>query len=223
MSILSLEEVSYTYKTKYQRVEAVKGITYDFEPGRVYAIVGKSGSGKTTLLSLLAGLDTPTNGKVVYQNTATNELDRNRYRREDVAVIYQAYNLFPLLTALENVMYPLELKGVKAKEAKLQAVEKIKSVDLPEEILNRFPAMLSGGEQQRVAIARALVSEPKVILADEPTGNLDTENGANIIRILKSLAHTDKVCVIIVTHDLGIAQEADAILRLKDGQASPEE
>lgn len=222
MSILTLKDVSYTYKNKYQKVEAVKNVSFAFQQGKVYAIVGKSGSGKTTMLSLLAGLDIPTAGQVVYQETATSEMDRDKYRREDVAVIYQAYNLFPLLTALENVMYPLELQGVKSKEARLRAAEMIESVDLGEEVFKRFPAMLSGGEQQRIAIARALVSDPRVILADEPTGNLDTENGANIVAILKSLAHVKNRCVIIVTHDPAIAQQADVVLRMKDGEIALE-
>lgn len=222
MSILTLKDVSYTYKNKYQKVEAVKNVSFAFQQGKVYAIVGKSGSGKTTMLSLLAGLDIPTAGQVVYQETATSEMDRDKYRREDVAVIYQAYNLFPLLTALENVMYPLELQGVKSKEARLRAAEMIESVDLSKEVFKRFPAMLSGGEQQRIAIARALVSDPRVILADEPTGNLDTENGANIVAILKSLAHVKNRCVIIVTHDPAIAQQADVVLRLKDGEIALE-
>lgn len=222
MSILTLKDVSYTYKNKYQKVEAVKNVSFAFQQGKVYAIVGKSGSGKTTMLSLLAGLDIPTAGQVVYQETATSEMDRDKYRREDVAVIYQAYNLFPLLTALENVMYPLELQGVKSKEARLRAAEMIESVDLSEEVFKRFPAMLSGGEQQRIAIARALVSDPRVILADEPTGNLDTENGANIVAILKSLAHVKNRCVIIVTHDPAIAQQADVVLRMKDGEIALE-
>lgn len=218
MSILTLKDVSYTYKTKYQKVEAVKGISCVFEQGKVYAIVGKSGSGKTTMLSLLAGMDIPTGGQVIYQGTATKDLDRDKYRREDVAVIYQAYNLFPLLTALENVMYPLELQGMKSSEARTRAAEVIRSVDLDEEVFRRFPSMLSGGEQQRIAIARVLVAEPKVILADEPTGNLDTENGANIVALLKGLAHDNNCCVIIVTHDLGIAQQADVVLRMSDGK-----
>jgi putative ABC transport system ATP-binding protein len=222
MSILTLKDVSYTYKNKYQKVEAVKNVSFAFQQGKVYAIVGKSGSGKTTMLSLLAGLDIPTAGQVVYQETATSEMDRDKYRREDVAVIYQAYNLFPLLTALENVMYPLELQGVKSKEARLRAAEMIESVDLSKEVFKRFPAMLSGGEQQRIAIARALVSDPRVILADEPTGNLDTENGANIVAILKSLAHVKNRCVIIVTHDPAIAQQADVVLRMKDGEIALE-
>ena len=218
MSILTLKDVSYSYKNRYQTVQAVKNVSCTFRQGKVYAIVGKSGSGKTTMLSLLAGLDVPTGGQVMYQDIATSKMDRDRYRREDVAVIYQAYNLFPLLTALENVAYPLELNGVKPKEAAAQAVKMIKSVGLTEEVFKRFPAMLSGGEQQRIAIARALATKPKVILADEPTGNLDTENGINVINILKGLAHGANCCVIIVTHDLAIAEQADIVLRMRDGE-----
>jgi len=218
MSILTLNNVSYTYSNRYQQVEAVKDVTWTFELGQVYAIVGKSGSGKTTLLSLLAGLDLPTSGQVVYQDKPTSTLNRDKYRREEIAVIYQAYNLFPLLTALENVMYPLELRGVKSKEAKTLAAEKIKSVGLTEKVFKRYPAMLSGGEQQRIAIARALVAQPKVILADEPTGNLDIENGANIVNILKNLAHEQNRCVIIVTHDQTIAEQSDAVLSMQDGK-----
>jgi len=218
MSILALDNVSYTYKSRYQEVQAVKNASFSFQQGKVYALVGKSG--KTTVLSLLAGLDLPSEGQVIFGDTSTRQLDRDKYRREDVAVIYQAYNLFPLLTALENVMYPLELKGVKAKEAKAQAAEMIISVGLTEEVFKRYPAMLSGGEQQRIAIARALASRPTVILADEPTGNLDSENGANIVSLLKSLAHDKNRCVIIVTHDLSIAGQADVVLRMQDGEVA---
>ena len=222
-SILTLNNVSYVYKNRYQTVQAVKDVSFSFEQGKVYAVMGKSGSGKTTMLSLLAGLDLPSEGQVIFGGTATNDMNRDKYRREDVSVIYQAYNLFPLLTALENVMYPLELKGVKAKEAKVQAAEMIKSVGLTEVVFKRFPAMLSGGEQQRVAIARAIVSQPKVILADEPTGNLDTENGEKIVKLLKDLAYDMNCCVIIVTHDPAVANHADVVLRMQDGEVVQEE
>lgn len=218
MGILTLDNVSYVYMNRYQTVQALKDVSYSFEQGKVYAVMGKSGSGKTTMLSLLAGLDLPSKGQVIFQDTATSKMNRDKYRRKDVSVIYQAYNLFPLLTALENVMYPLELKGIKGKEAKVKAAEMIKSVGLTEEVFNRFPAMLSGGEQQRVAIARAIVSQPKVILADEPTGNLDTDNGENIVRLLKGLAKERNCCVIIVTHDPAVATHADVVLRMQDGE-----
>lgn len=218
MDILTLQDVTYVYQSRYQTVQAVRDVSYSFKQGKVYAIVGKSGSGKTTMLSLMAGLDLPTKGEVIFNGTATRAINRDKYRREEVSVIYQAYNLFPLLTVIENVMYPLELRGIKSREASSQAAEVIKSVGLGEEYFRRYPAMLSGGEQQRIAIARAIVSKPKVILADEPTGNLDTENGANVIGILKRLAHQHNCCVIIVTHDLSIADQADEVLRMRDGQ-----
>jgi len=216
--ILELDKVVYEYSNKYQTVKAVNEISYDFQKGRFYAIVGKSGSGKTTLLSLLAGLDVPKEGAVSYMGKPTKEMDRDRYRREDVAVIYQDFNLFPLLTVIENVMYPLQLKGMNEKQAMHIASEKINAVGLDENFYKRFPSMLSGGEQQRIAIARALASGAQIILADEPTGNLDTENGNNIIDILKKLAHDDGYCVIVVTHDLGISADADEVLNMRDGK-----
>ncbi len=216
--ILELDKVVYEYSNKYQTVKAVNEISYDFQKGRFYAIVGKSGSGKTTLLSLLAGLDVPKEGAVSYMGKPTKEMDRDRYRREDVAVIYQDFNLFPLLTVVENVMYPLQLKGMNEKQAMHIASEKINAVGMDENFYKRFPSMLSGGEQQRIAIARALASGAQIILADEPTGNLDTENGNNIIDILKKLAHDDGYCVIVVTHDLGISADADEVLNMRDGK-----
>lgn len=217
MHIMQLKNVCYTYQTQYQKVDALKGISYDFDAGKVYAIVGKSGSGKTTLLSLMAGLDLPTVGEVICDGVATSECDLETYRREKAAVIYQSFRLFPLLTVAENVMYPMELKGIKPKEAKNKAAELIARVGLPESVLDRYPTMLSGGEQQRVAIARALGMDTKIILADEPTGNLDTANSDNIFTILQGLAHEENYCVVIVTHDLNLAGKADQIIELHDG------
>ena len=213
--MLKIEDLAYTYKSKYQTVKALKGITYAFEPGKFYALIGKSGSGKTTLLSLLAALDIPTEGRVVYEDKTTAEIDRDLYHRDTVAVIYQSYNLLPLLSVMENVTFPLELK--KVNDAKKIAEEKLRAVGLDETYFKRLPAMLSGGEQQRVAIARALASDAKIILADEPTGNLDTENSEIVIDLLQKLAHEEGYCVIVVTHDLSIADKADEVLRLKDG------
>ena len=213
--MLKIENVAYTYKSKYQTVKALKGITYEFEPGKFYALIGKSGSGKTTLLSLLAALDLPTEGQVVFEDKTTAEIDRDLYHRDTVAVIYQSYNLLPLLSVMENVTFPLELK--KVNDAKKIAEEKLRAVGLDETYFKRLPAMLSGGEQQRVAIARALASDAKIILADEPTGNLDTENSEIVIDLLQKLAHEEGYCVIVVTHDLSIADKADEVLKLKDG------
>ena len=219
MRILELRDVRYTYQTQYQKVEALKGVTHSFDTGLVHAIVGKSGSGKTTLLSLMAGLDLPTSGEVLCEGTSTAQMELERYRREKVAVIYQSFRLFPLLTVAENVMYPMELRGVKAREAKDRAAQLVERVGLPGEALDRYPTMLSGGEQQRVAIARALGMDTKILLADEPTGNLDTANGENIFAILRGLAHDQGYCVVIVTHDLGLAGQADRVLELRDGAA----
>ena len=215
MSVLKIEDLAYTYKSKYQTVKALKGITYEFEQGKFYALIGRSGSGKTTLLSLLAALDIPTEGRVVFEDKSTAEIDRDLYHRDTVAVIYQSYNLLPLLSVMENVTFPLELK--KVPDAKKIAAEKLRAVGLDESYFKRLPAMLSGGEQQRVAIARALASDAKIILADEPTGNLDTENSEIVINLLQKLAHEEGYCVIVVTHDLSIADKADEVLKLKDG------
>lgn len=221
MSILQLDKVSYEYRNKHQAVKAVNEFSYEFNQGLFYAITGKSGSGKTTLLSLMVGLDVPTEGIIKYEGTDLKEMNMDKYRRDCVSLIYQDFNLFPLLTVLENVMYPLKLKGQKTSECKMLAMEKLKMVGLDESYYKRYPSMLSGGEQQRVAIARALVTGSSILLADEPTGNLDTGNGNNIVSILKDLAHNNKFCVIVVTHDLDIASVADKTLSLRDGRLIP--
>ena len=218
MGILDVKNVSYEYRNKYRTVKAVNGIDYSFDAGKFYAIVGASGCGKTTFLSLLAGLDVPTGGDVIYASGSTKSIDRDDLRRDDVAVIYQSFNLFPLLTVLENVMYPLSLHKTPKKEARQIAKEKLAAVGLTPEFHKRFPSMLSGGEQQRVAIARSLAAGGSVILADEPTGNLDAENSRNIIDILKRLAHGENYCVIVVTHDSAVASCADEVIKLRDGK-----
>jgi len=214
---ISLKNVSYSYKGKYQTVRAVNDVSYDFEPGKCYAIIGKSGSGKTTLLSLMAGLDVPTEGEIIIDGKSTKNWNRNRLRRDAVSVIYQNYNLFPLLTVQENIRYPLDLKRMSKKKAVALATQVRERVELSANYDNRLPAHLSGGEQQRVAIARTLAQGCKIILADEPTGNLDSTNTENIVKILCSLAHDDGCTVIIVTHDPAVAEQADAVLQMKDG------
>ncbi len=214
---ISLKNVSYSYKGKFQTVRAVDNVSYDFEPGKCYCLIGKSGSGKTTLLSLMAGLDLPSEGEILIDGKSTRDWDRNRLRREAVSVIYQNYNLFPLLTVQENIQYPLHLNKVPRKEAAALARQMRERVELPESYDKRLPSHLSGGEQQRVAIARTLAQGCKIILADEPTGNLDTTNTKNIVEILRSLAHDEGCTVIIVTHDPAVAELADAVLQMKDG------
>ena len=220
MSILSLENVSYTYKNAPRA--AVSEISYTFEEGNVYAIVGPSGSGKSTLLSLLAGLDLPTDGKITFDGDNLAELNLDRYRRESISMIFQAFHLFPLLTVMENVCFPMELCGVTPKDARPRAKALLEGVGITQEQMNRFPSKLSGGERQRVAIARSLASNAKIILGDEPTGNLDGANTQNIIDILCSLAHEKGNCVIIVTHDMEVAGAADVAFRMRDGKLRKE-
>lgn len=219
---LEVSHVSYVYRNRYQSVQAVKDVSYAFAYGKLTALVGKSGSGKTTLLSLLAGLDLPTEGEVLYNGMPTAKLDLDAYRRQDAAVIYQSYNLFPKLTVLENAMVPLLLQKKSKQEAQEAAARRLAEVGIGEDMFKRYPNMLSGGEQQRVAIARALTTGARIILADEPTGNLDVENSEHIIRILHTLAREQNYCVVVVTHDLGIAEAADQVLRLQDGRILPE-
>lgn len=218
MSQLRLENICYQYKNAGR--QALKEVSCVFRPGLCHSVVGPSGSGKTTLLSIMAGLDSPQSGTVSLDDKPLSEMDLDRYRREGVAIIFQAFQLFPLLTAVENVCYPMEIAGVSKREAKKRASELLKSVGIDEAKLKRYPSHLSGGEQQRVAIARALSTGARVILADEPTGNLDGENGRIVVDILKKLAHEQNYCVIIVTHNTEIAEESDRVFRMSDGVLS---
>ena len=215
MSELVIENVSYRYKTADRL--ALNNVTCAFKPGQVTAVVGPSGSGKTTLLSIMAGLDRPEKGQVLLNGTDLAGMDLDAYRRQDVSVIFQAFQLFPLLTVMENVCYPMELNEVALKDAKERAKTLLASVGIQEEKLRRFPANLSGGEQQRVAIARSLATGAGILLADEPTGNLDGENSRNVVEILTRLAHEEGYCVIIVTHDPAIAEASDVVYRMADG------
>ncbi len=193
MKTLNLQEVSYTYLTKYQKVEAVKDATYTFESGKLYAITGESGSGKSTLLSLLAGLDLPTKGDILVDGKSMRNINRDTYRQKEASVVYQSYHLLPLLTAIENVTLPMELNGVSRNERQ------------------------KCGEQQRVAIARAMAAGGSILLADEPTGNLDTDNEQKIVNLLLQLAHNEGYLVITVTHNPQVAQQADIVCKMQDG------
>ncbi len=215
---LTTRHVTYIYQSKYQKVQALTDVSCDFEEGKFYAITGHSGSGKTTLLSMLAGLGQPTEGEVLVNGVSIREIGSERHRRENVSVIYQAFNLFPTLSILENVMFPMQVAKKPKKAAKAKALDLLQSVGLGDVDVRKLPAMLSGGQQQRVAIARALASDARIILADEPTGNLDSENGRLIIDLLKSLVREKNYCVIVVTHDMGIAAQADQVYCLMDGQ-----
>lgn len=215
MSELKVENVSYRYKNSSRK--ALTGVSCAFQAGTVTAVVGPSGSGKTTLLSILAGLDRPEEGKVLLNGQDLAGKDLDAYRREDVSVIFQAFQLFPLLTVIENVCYPMELNGVAKAEAKNRARGLLARMGISEEKWKRYPTNLSGGEQQRVAIARSLSTGAGILLADEPTGNLDSRNTTNVMEILSRLAHEEGYCVIIVTHDPAIADASDLVYRMMDG------
>ena len=171
---------------------------------------------------MLAGLGTPSEGEIIVNGKTLKEIGSERHRRENVTVIYQSFNLLPTLNILENVMYPMQISKKPTKEAKIKAKELLSSVGLGDVDPRKLPAMLSGGQQQRVAIARALASDAKVILADEPTSNLDTENGKVVIDLLKKLVKDENYCVIVVTHDLGIAAQADVVYKMQDGRLAVE-
>ncbi|MFT4144785.1 MAG: ABC transporter ATP-binding protein [Mobilitalea sp.] len=220
MTLLELKDVSYSYNTNSEKKNVLNNVNVSFEQGKFYAIIGKSGSGKSTLLSLMAGLDIPGSGQVSYEGTATKEMDLDKYRRQCAAVVYQDFGLFPLLTALENIMYPMELCHVSKKQAMADAKQLAGLVSLPEKLHDRFPQKMSGGEQQRVAIARALTMNRQLILADEPTGSLDSENSGMIIDLLTKLAHEEGKCVVVVTHDIFVMKKADIIYHIVDGRLS---
>ena len=216
--MLSVEDVCYRYKNSDKDV--LKFISADFKEGRLHAIVGPSGSGKTTLLSLLAGLDAPTWGRITIQSMDLANMDLNQYRRERIAMIFQAFQLFPMLNAIENVCYPMEALGRTQRDATRRAKELLEAVGITEEKHKRYPANLSGGEQQRVAIARALSTGARVLLADEPTGNLDEANGKAIVGLLQHLAHNEGYAVVVVTHNLEIAEASDVVYNMRDGVLS---
>lgn len=215
MQGLKLNGVSYRYGKAARNT--LDGVSCEFRAGEVAAVVGPSGSGKTTLLSIMAGLDRPAHGEVYLGDRELGGMDMDEYRRRYVSVIFQAFHLFPLLTVLENVCFPMELNGVSEPEARERARLELERVGIAAEKHRRYPSQLSGGEQQRVAIARALSSGAQILLADEPTGNLDGENSRNIVDILTRLAHEDGYCVVIVTHDPAVAEAADTVYTMTDG------
>ena len=215
MQGLKLNGVSYRYGKAARN--ALAGVSCEFRAGEVAAVVGPSGSGKTTLLSIMAGLDRPAHGEVYLGDRELGGMDMDEYRRRYVSVIFQAFHLFPLLTVLENVCFPMELNGASEQEARERARLELERVGIAAEKHRRYPSQLSGGEQQRVAIARALSSGAQILLADEPTGNLDGENSRNIVDILTRLAHDDGYCVVIVTHDPAVAEAADTVYTMTDG------
>lgn len=214
MSVFEMRKVCFAYEKKNgQRANVLNDISLGFESGKMYAIVGKSGAGKTTLLSLLAGLAKADSGEILFEDLDMNRVNAYDFRSKYVGVIFQSFNLLTKFTAAENVVLSMEISGSKRKDKKAHAYELLESVGLGKDEADRRVLKLSGGQQQRVAIARALSYDPEIILADEPTGNLDEETQDDILKILHGLA-SDGKCVIMVTHSPRVSEQADYVYRL---------
>ncbi len=219
--MLKVKNLVKEFQSGDGKFKAVNGISLDVPNGVFCAIIGKSGSGKSTLLSLLGALDKPTSGEIDVDDQDIVKLGDAKlikYRRDRIGFVFQNYNLIPNLTAVENVMIPMEFAGLGIKERKARAEKLLDQVGITGDKQRRKPGKLSGGEQQRVSIARALANKPNLILADEPTGNLDSATGKVIINLLKNLAKTENTTIVAVTHDDGIAREAEHVFRLQDGK-----
>jgi putative ABC transport system ATP-binding protein/lipoprotein-releasing system ATP-binding protein len=217
MSDVILENVKKVYKNSDEEVWALKGIDLQIEKGQMVAIMGPSGSGKSTLLHIIGGIDSPTEGRVIINGENINKLSDkalSKFRNENIGFVFQFHYLLSEFTALENVMLPMEIKGEKNPEKK--AKEILEKMNLTHR-LHHKPPQLSGGEQQRVAIARAVANEPSLLIADEPTGNLDSQNAKNVILLLKELNEKNGMTIIIATHDIEIAKYCHYIYHMKDG------
>ena len=217
-NVLSLKNVTYQYEGTKKPV--LKSINADFETGKVYTVVGKSGAGKSTLLSLISGLDISTSGEISYLETNLKKLNRDNYRAKNVGVIFQGYNLLTNAIAVQNIILSMNISGLPIKDKKTYAYELLQKVGIDHETADRKILKLSGGEQQRVGIARALSHNPELLIADEPTGNLDKDTETDILGIFTSLAHSEGKCVIIVTHSRKVTSIADVVYGITDGQLS---
>jgi len=215
MNILTLKDVTYKYEGAKKK--ALKGVSASFETGKVYTIVGKSGSGKSTLLSLIAGLDICSDGEILYEEVDLRKINRDEYRAKRIGVVFQSFNLLTNLTAFENILLSMNISGNKEKNKKDFVYALLDKIGIDKETADRKVLKLSGGEQQRVGIARALSNNPDILIADEPTGNLDRETEEDILRVLTSLAHDEGKCIIIVTHSMKVTSIADSVLRMSDG------
>ena len=213
--ILKLEDIFYKYKKNAPYI--LNDVSYEFEKGKLYAIMGGSGSGKTTLISIIAALDKPTSGKIYYDNVDISKISGDEYRANKVSIIFQQYNLLYNYTAVDNIATILNVSGYKG-DYMQRADELLEEVGIPKEKRKYVVQNLSGGEQQRIAIARAIASNSEVILADEPTGNLDKTNSENVMNIFKNLMLKYNKCVIIVTHSDFIADYADCVLNIFEGK-----
>ncbi len=223
MEILKIEHLTKMYGKGETAVKALDDVSFSVNKGEFVAIIGPSGSGKSTLLHLLGGVDRPTSGKVFVDNTDIYELDETQlaiFRRRQIGLIYQFYNLIPVLTVEENITLPLLLDEHKVDQKQLTELVKILNLD---QRLQHLPNQLSGGQQQRVSIGRALISNPAIMLADEPTGNLDSKNSSEIIDLLKMFNKTFKQTLLVITHDERIALQADRVIAIEDGRIAKDE
>jgi putative ABC transport system ATP-binding protein len=219
--MLKVKNVSRGFSSGETKVKAVNNVSFEVERGQFASIIGKSGSGKSTLLAILGALDKPTTGSIEVDGQDITKLgssDLTRYRCQKIGFVFQGYNLIPNLSAIENVMLPMEFGHLASSKRRGRAADLLNQVGLSADKHVRRPSRLSGGEQQRVAIARALANQPKLILADEPTGNLDSQTGKMIFELLHSLARSEKTTIIAVTHDLSIAGKTDLTFKLQDGK-----
>ncbi len=212
-NIITFENLCYSYDLKNNILD---NINIEFEKGKFYTIVGQSGSGKTTLISLASGLDKPTKGSIKYKGKDLKKITLEKYRNKYVSIVFQGYNLLNYMTALENITSSMEIKGIKTTNNKQTALNMLKRVGITEEQANKKTLHLSGGQQQRVAIARALCSGSELIIADEPTGNLDENTSKEIIDLFKSIVKNEKKTVIMVTHDKDVARQSDETYLVKD-------
>lgn len=215
MSVLSLQNICFSYGN----TPVLENVSYEFEKGKIYCIMGRSGAGKTTLLSILSGLASPGSGEILYNGEDVRRMDKYKFRSKYIGVIFQSFNLLTKFTALENVVLSMDVAGVKGVNKKERAMQLLESVGLDEDEANRRVLKLSGGQQQRVAIARALSYDPDVILADEPTGNLDGDTQNEILDIFRELAVQGK-CVILVSHSPEVAKRSDVVYELKKRAAA---
>ena len=213
--ILEVRNVNYRYSDADVDDYVLRNINLSFELGKYYAIKGKSGSGKTTLLSLISGFEKKYEGEILYDGKNLSKMDLDKYRNSDIGIVFQSYNLLPQFTAEENIILSMDISNIKNVNKKEKAVELMKQVGLNKSLAKRRVLKLSGGEQQRIAIARSLSYNPKIIIADEPTGNLDKETESEILKIFNNLAHKENKCVIIVTHSPNVCDSVDQIYDLK--------
>ena len=217
--IISIKHVRKVYRMGEERIVALDDISLDIFKGEIVCFLGKSGSGKSTFLNMVAGLEKPTKGEILFGNIHIEKLSEEQvtlFRQKNIGFIFQAYNLLPMLTALENVEYPLVLRGMNRKKREKRAKLALEEVGL-KGLENRKPSQMSGGQQQRVGIARAIAVDPKIIFADEPTGNLDTKTTESVMNLIIERVHMNQQTMILVTHDNSIAQYADRIITIQDG------